>query len=108
MKTLIIEGFTVETDLDEQDVFVNMNHDNLDLKTINAIEGELYAANIVDFIEKVGIGEMPVRDYFYENCRGYKKRSLEPFNWRASKKAITLIYTGAMGGEGWSAKIFLN
>lgn len=113
MKTVQIEGFTIETNLDEQDVFQRMlaisGYTPDDTKVvISEIETELQAANIVDFIEKVGIDDMPISSYFYENCRGYHKRYLEPFNWRANKKSITISYTGAQGGMPWYAKVFLS
>ena len=113
MKTLKIEGFTVETDLDEQRTFCRcLAIDNIDESDEKAILEKLHEEltcghNLVDFIEQVGINQVPVANYFYTNSRGYKNRALEPYNWRANKKSITLIYTGAMGGGEWYAKVIL-
>lgn len=111
MKTLFIEGFKVVTDLDECRNFKELCHiEGIDSNTDECLENikiELYSAAIIDFIEKVGIGGMSVASYFYENCRGYKQKSLEPMNWRASKKKLTIIYTGSQGGGGWFADIYL-
>lgn len=112
MKTLNIEGFTVHTDIDEQNVFqkllriygIDPNSDEI----ITEIECALLSAGIIDFIEKVGIADMPVTNYFYENCRGYNDRRLEPFNWRASKSKLTMIYTGSQGGDSWKAIVEIN
>lgn len=99
MKTLKIEGYKVETNLDE----VRYNGcENGEL------EGELYACGLIEFMEQVGIEGIPVSSYFYEHRKGYKDRRLEPFNWRSTKKTLTLSYTGAMGGAEWYAKVFLT
>ncbi len=111
MKTLEIEGFQVTTNLDEQQTFIDMcNNDGIDLDTdrcLYDIECELRSCNLIDFIEEVGINETPVSNYFYKYSRGYKERHLEPFNWRATKKKLTIIYTGAMGDGEWYAEIKL-
>lgn len=112
MKNLTIEGFKITTNLDEQSTFRHhcaMDQINPDTdECIESIVSELIAGgNITDFIECVGIDEMPVTNYFHTNKRGYNDRRNEPFNWRASKKKLTLIYTGAMGGGEWFAEIFL-
>ena len=110
MKTLTIEGFKVITNLDEQSTFRNLcSMEHIDPDTdecLDNIECEL-SYGVIDFVEQVGINEMPISSYFYENCRGYKDRRLEPFNWRASKKKLTLIYTGSQGGGEWFAEIYL-
>lgn len=106
MKILKIEGFKCETNMDEASQikrFALIGTDNIE----EVIKMELYGSNIVDFIEKVGIGNMPVSTYFYENCNGYKDRRLEPFNWRKNKNSLVLSYTGAMGGDNWQVKVFL-
>ena len=90
MGTLTIEGFKVESDINSE-----------------FPEDELIGCGLLEFIEEVGINEIPVATYFYNNCRGYKNRSLEPFNWRANKSSIVMRYTGANGGEMWTAKVFI-
>ena len=107
MKTIKFEGFKCETNMDEAmqiQKLAKIGNDDIGV----IIHSELYASNVIDFIEKVGIEDMPVANYFYENCRGYKDRRLEPFNWRKNKKSLVFSYTGAMGGDEWYIKIFMK
>jgi len=107
MKTVNFEGFKVETNMDEsRDIQKLATIGDEDIEKV--IVNRLYGTNVVDFIENVGIGDVPVAKYFYDNCRGYKDRRLEPFNWRKNKNSIVFSYTGAMGGDEWYAKIFLS
>ena len=111
MKTLIIEGFQVETNLDEQDVFNRLYPSNEYREEdiiLNLKDQLVKGSRLMDFVEEVAINGTPVTDYFYANRMGYKKRYLEPYNWRATKKALTLSYTGAMGGGEWYAKVLLT
>ena len=113
MKTVIIEGFQVETNVNEARQFKNSISDinnfcSLDeIELLNEISCFLEGNRILDFIEEVGINKTPVNDYFYENSMGYKNRNLEPWNYRSTKKYLTLNYTGSMGGDSWTAKITL-
>lgn len=110
MKVLTVEGFRVETNLDEQDVFQRM-HGDLPPEEIQEEIREtlIYGSNLLDFVEQVGIEGIPVADYFYDNRMGYKDRRLEPWNFRKSKKGdyLVLRYTGSQGGQEWYAKIFI-
>ena len=106
MKSLQIEGFEIETNLDEQDVFNRMYGDSCEIE--EELVNHLIGNRLLDFIEEVAINETPVNQYFYDNRMGYKQRYLEPFTWRANKKSLVMTYTGAMGGGQWYAKVLLS
>lgn len=62
----------------------------------------------MEVIEQMIIEGKTAANFFYDNCRGYKDRSLEPFNWRETKKSVKIIYTGAMGGDPYEIEILKN
>ena len=112
MKTLKIKGFTVNTNIDEQPAFKRSCYiDNIDLDTdecIDSIHRELIACEIVDFIESVAINKVSASSYSSKKRRGYTDKRLEPFSYQATKKKLTLNYTGSQGGGGWYADIMLK
>ncbi len=100
MKTLQIEGFTVSTTIDEARPYTRM----YDADDIDSFTGEIYSL-VVPVIEEMIIGGKNAASFFYDNCKGYKNRSLEPFNWRENKKSVIITYTGAMGGDEYQITI---
>lgn len=100
MITLNIEGFTVNTDINEASPYIRM-YEADDLKSF---ESEIYMP-VMEVIEQVIIGGQKIADFYYQNRRGYRDSRLEPFNWRETKKAVKIIYTGAMGGSPYEIDI---
>lgn len=101
MKTLNIEGFKIVTDIDEAAPYCRM----YDESDISSIEGEL-TGKVIPVIEEMIIGGKTAASFFYDNCRGYKDRRLEPFNWRENKSMVTITYTGAQGGDEYYIKVY--
>ena len=100
MLTLTIEGFTINTNIDEARPFTRM----YDKEDIASFEGELTGI-VMPVIEDVIIGGQKITDYYYQNRRGYKDSRLEPFHWRETKKAVKITYTGAQGGDEYEIEI---
>lgn len=103
MITLNIEGFAIKSDIDEARPYTRM-YEKDDLQSF---EGEIMCP-VMDVIEQMLIEGKTIVQFFYDNYRGYKDRRLEPFNWRETKKAVKIIYTGAMGGDPYEIEIFKN
>lgn len=111
MKNLTIEGFKVLTTLDEQRTFIrcceneglNLSEPQDEKQILNNIEMEL-SGFIIPFIENYVAGAT-AKDFYFENRRGYKNSSLEPFHYRESKKELIMIYTGAQGGGEYEVRI---
>lgn len=101
MKTLTIEGFTIKTDIDEARPFTRMYEPD----DLLSIEQEIICP-VMEIIEQVIIGGQPIAQFYYANRIGYKDSRLEPFNWRETKKAVKIIYTGAMGGDPYEIEIY--
>jgi len=100
MLTLKIEGFTVNTDINEARPYTKMYEKD----DITSFEGEIYGL-VMPVIEEILIGGKSCTSFYYDHCQGYKNRSLEPFHWRENKKSIKITYTGAMGGDEYEIEI---
>lgn len=112
MKTLKIEGFTVNTTLDEQGTFnrclliENYGQQPDENEVIKALFEEIDGSDLFhDFLEKVVVGGQTAKDFYFENRHGYKDSRLEPFHFRESKKVAKIIYTGAQGGGQYEIEI---
>jgi hypothetical protein len=100
MKTLNIEGFTVVTDIDEARPYTRIYEPDDDQSFIGEI-----TYPVMEVIEQVIIGGQPIAQFYHANKLGYKDSRLEPFNWRETKKAVKIIYTGAMGGDPYEIEV---
>ncbi len=101
MLNLKIEGFTVQTDINEARPYIRM----YDKEDATSFEGEIIGL-VIPVIEEMIIGGKSCASFFYDHSRGYKQRSLEPYNWRETKKSVKIIYTGAQGGDEYQIEIF--
>lgn len=104
MKALKHEGFRIETTIDEARPFTRM-YDEFNPMDESDVLGEIICS-IEPVIDEMIIGGKSAANFFYDNCRGYKNRSLEPFNWRETNKKVTITYTGAQGGDEYSIVIY--
>ena len=109
MKTIKLKDYTVVTDLDEQKTFNNcLAIEGIGKDDEKAIEEQLAREldiHITPVIEEMIVGGKSAADFFFAHSRGYKDRRLEPFNWRETKKKVTICYTGTQGGGKWFADI---
>ncbi len=101
MLNLKIEGFKIQTDINEARPFTRM----YDANDTDSFECEIIGL-VMPVIEEMIIGGKPCASFFYDHSRGYKQRSLEPFNWRETKKSVKIIYTGTQGGDEYQIEIF--
>jgi len=62
MIQLQIEGFTVNTDMDEATPYCRMYESD----DLTSFEGEIYTP-VMDIIEQVIIGGQKISDFYYEN-----------------------------------------
>jgi len=100
MITIKIEGFTITSDINEAAPYNRMYECN----DMDSFIGEL-SGIVLPVIEDVIIGGETIANYYCRKCRGYRDSRLEPFNWRETKKAINILYTGAMGGDPYRVQI---
>lgn len=100
MKTINFQGFVCQTNLDEARQFrAGFSGKNGE----NTIIEALYAHNVLDFVDKVGMGGMSAALYAAANTR-----ECEAYRWRAAGNRLSVAYTGALGGDKWRITITLK
>ena len=107
MKTIKFKDYTVVTDLDEQKTFNNCLAKGISKEAIEAQLARELDIHVTQVIEEMIIGGKSITDFSREHSRGHNDRRLEPFLWRATKKAVTICYSGSQGGGKWKADILI-
>jgi hypothetical protein len=95
-----VEGFPVETNMDEAKPYTRMYEPT----DIESFKGQLMP-QVMDVIEQMLINGTTLGDFRRANRMGYIDKRLEPFKWSEGKGHVTVDYTGAMGGDEYWVKI---